>query len=229
LEYWVSPANRVSDPATFGTRIAIVGQNDAIEYGFINQTTIQIWSYPIPPAVPSGGGQLDTTYSFPDNEWHHVATIASGTDIRNYFDGVLVGTGGGPTTNYGTNAIYNVHIGGGGGFDAGGNWFTGQIDEVAIFDKAIPAARVAAHYQAGKSGGVITTSGEVTVPGGGGGGITLTASLSGNTLTVSWTPAGGTLQSTPSLSGTPVWTDVGTANPAAVTVGPGARFLRVRN
>jgi hypothetical protein len=229
LEYWVSPSNRVSDPTSFGNRVAIVGQNDAIEYGFISPGTIQIWTYPPPPAAPpNGGGALDTAYTFPDNEWHHVATIASGTDIRNYFDGVLVGTGGGPTTNYGTNGIYNVHIGGGGGFDGTGNFFTGQIDEVAIFDKAIPPARVAAHYQAGKSGGVITTSGAVTPPVGAG--FTLTASQSGSNLTISWTPAGGTLESTPALTGaTTVWGMVGTANPTNITIGAGNSFYRVRS
>ena len=228
LEYWVKPIRtNVVDGTVWPNRVALVGQNDAIEYGFITPETIQIWTYPIPPAVPSGGGALDTTYPFPDNEWHHVATIASGTDIRNYFDGVLVGTGGGPTTNYGTNGIYNVHIGGGGGFDANGNWFTGQIDEVAIFDKAIPPARVAAHYLAGKSGGVITTSGAVTPPLAAN--ITLTATLSGNTLTISWTPSGGTLQSTTVLPAPGnVWTDVGIANPTPITIGSGNNFYRVK-
>jgi len=143
LEYWVSPANRVTDPTAFGTRIGIVGQNDAVEYGFIDQNTVQIWS--------SGGGSLNTAYGFPDNEWHHVATIADGQTIKNYYDGKLVGTGGSSTANYGS-STYNVHIGGGGVYDATGNFFTGGFDEVAIFDRAIPADRIAQHYQAGKSG-----------------------------------------------------------------------------
>jgi hypothetical protein len=215
LEYWVKPANRVADPATFGTRIGIVGQNDAIEYGFIDANTIQIWT--------PNGGSLNTTYSFPDNAWHHVATIADGASLKTYYDGALVGTGGSATGNYG-NSIYNVHIGGGGVFDASGNFFTGQIDEVAIFDKAIPAARVAAHYRAGKEGGVLTTSGAVTVPVA----IQLTVTKSGNNLTISWAPTGGTLQTTSSLSGVPVWTDVGTANPATVAIGSGNAFYRVK-
>ena len=143
LEYWVAPGNRVADPTTFGTRIGIVGQNDAIEYGFIDQNNIQIWT--------PNGGSLNTAYSFPDKEWHHVATIASGTDIKTYYDGVLQSTTSASTTDYGT-STYNVHIGGGGVFDATGNWFTGGIDEVAIFDRAIPAERIAQHYQAGKTG-----------------------------------------------------------------------------
>jgi hypothetical protein len=47
-------------------------------------------------------------------------------------------------------------VGGGGAFDATGNFFTGSIDEVAIFNKAIPAERIAAHYAAGKEGGTVT-------------------------------------------------------------------------
>ena len=144
LEYWVKPANRVSDPTTFGNRIGIVGQNDAIEYGFINPNTIQIWT--------PGGGSLDTPYSFPDNTWHHVATIADGRSIKNYFDGVFINQVTATTANYGSSS-FNVHVGGGGAFDATGNHFTGEIDEVAIFNKAIPAERIAAHFKAGKEGG----------------------------------------------------------------------------
>jgi hypothetical protein len=212
LEYWVLPTDRQNQ----GTRIGIVGQNDAVEYGFININTIQIWT---------PGGSLDTAYSFPDGEWHHIATIATGTEIRNYYDGVFVNSNANtPTTDYGS-STYNVHIGGSGVFDVIGNYFIGSIDEVAIFNKAIPASRIAAHYKAGKEGGVITTSGAVTPALN----YRLTASLSGNTLTVSWTPAGGTLQSTPAFAGAgTTWTDVGTANPATITVGTGNTFYRVK-
>ena len=222
LEYWVQPTNRVADPTTFGTRIGLVGQNDAIEYGFIDQNTIQIWT--------PNGGSLNSVYSFPDNEWHHVATIADGTALKTYYDGVLVATGGSAVTGnggYGTSA-FNVHIGGGGVFDASGNYFIGNIDEVAVFDKAIPAARIAEHFNAGKSGGVITQSGVVTPPIGGTG-PTLSFSRTGNTLTISWTPAGGTLQSTTALNGaSTIWTDVGPANPANITISSGSSYYRVQ-
>ena len=189
LEYWVKPADLANQPA----RVGIVGQNDTIEYGFIDNNTIQIWT--------PGGGSLDTDYPFPDNEWHHVATIASGTDIRNYFDAKLVGSGGTATSNYGTSA-YNVHIGGAGVFDITGNWFNGNIDEVAIFDKAIPADRIAAHYKAGKEGGLLLTSGAVT-PGGGGGGTVgnfTGIAIAGGQVTITWTS--GTLLSSPTVTGT---------------------------
>jgi hypothetical protein len=141
LEYWVKPAGR----ANFPTRVGIVGQNDAVEYGFIDPNTIQIWT--------PNGGSLSTAYSFADGEWHHVATIADGSSISTYYDGVLAGSESTTTTDYGA-STFNVHIGGGGVFDDAGNFFNGQIDEVAIFDKAISADRIAAHYKAGVEGAV---------------------------------------------------------------------------
>lgn len=209
LEYWVRPGGgRTEDPTLWQTRVGIVGQNDAIEYGFISPTTIQIWT--------PGGGALDTAYPYPDDEWHHVATIASGTDIRNYFDGVLVGTGGSATGNYGTSA-FNVHIGGGGVFDATGNFFTGQIDEVAIFDKAIPAERILAHFRAGKEGGIIEDDpAEFT-----------RAVAAGGNVTLEWT-GGGTLQSAPTVLGP--WTDVaGAASPYTTPANAPSAFYRIRN
>lgn len=56
---------------------------------------------------------------------------------------------------------------------------------------------------------------------------TLTATKSGNSLTVSWTPAGGTLWSTPSLT-SPSWTSVGTINPANLAITSSNLFLRVQ-
>jgi hypothetical protein len=55
---------------------------------------------------------------------------------------------------------------------------------------------------------------------------TLTISLSGGNVQISWTPAGGTLESRTSLtSGS--WTPVGTANPASVPVSGAEMYFRV--
>jgi hypothetical protein len=70
-----------------------------------------------------------------------------------------------------------------------------------------------------------------TGTGGGGTGTTLTITRTGNSISIAWTPTGGTLQSTSALTGaTTAWTDVGTANPASVTVSTtGTKFYRVKN
>jgi len=222
LEYWVTRTNS----ANAGGRVGLVGQNDAIEYGYIDPATIQIWT--------PNGGSLNSTWptNFVDGDWHHVATIADGTNLKTYYDGVLVATGGsaiGATGGYGTSA-YNVHIGGGGVFDATGNYLEGWMDEVAIFDRAIPAARVAEHFNAGKNGGVLTISGAVTpAEAGGGTGPRLTITSSGNQLTISWSPTGGVLQSTTALGGaSTVWSDAGSANPAHITATGGNHYYRVQ-
>lgn len=220
LEYWVRPTGRTNTAdgtVLWPGRVGIVGQNDAIEYGFIDPDTIQIWT--------AGGGSLDTDYTFPDDEWHHVATITDGSSIKTYYDGVLKGTTTQTSANYGS-STYNVHIGGSGVFDNVGNYFTGNIDEVAIFDKAIPANRVAEHFRAGKEGGVLVTNAGGPQPGG----IQVTAARSGANLSISWSPAGGTLQSANALTGQASdWTDVGPTNPATVPIGAtGNKFYRVR-
>ncbi len=205
LEYWVKPKNRVADPATFGNRIGIVGQNDAIEYGFINPNTIQIWT--------PGGGSLDTTYSFPDETWHHVATIADGRSIKNYFDGKFINEVRQTASNYGS-STYNVHVGGGGAFDATGNHFTGEIDEVAIFNKAIPAERIAAHFKAGKEGGSIAAEPAA-----------LGVARSATGITITW-DGGGTLESATSVTGP--WTTVaGAASPYTTATAAAATYYRV--
>jgi hypothetical protein len=131
---WIKPA------ATPGNRIGLFGQNDAIEFGFISGATIQCWT-------PSGGS-VNVEYPFPMNSWHHVVAVGDGANIRIYFDGTLAGTGGSAAANYG-NSSFPFNIGGGGIFDADGNFFNGQIDEVVVYHRALSAAEVQTLYQGG--------------------------------------------------------------------------------
>ena len=203
LEYWVKPTNREDNG---WSRVGIVGQNDTVEYGFINGTTIQIWT--------PGGGSLNTTYEFPDDEWHHVATIADGSQIVNYFDGVLINSGGGSTGNYGA-ANFNVHIGGGGVYDATGNHFEGGIDAVAIFNKAIPGERVEEHYRAGREGGSLPEP-EPTGP------ASISIANDGGNISITYE---GTLQASDSVTGP--YSDVaGAGSPYSVTADAPQKFYR---
>ncbi len=57
---------------------------------------------------------------------------------------------------------------------------------------------------------------------------TLTASVTGENLTISWTPTGGNLYSSPVLGPSAVWTLVGPANPsAAIPIGSGSKYYGV--
>jgi len=56
----------------------------------------------------------------------------------------------------------------------------------------------------------------------------VTATRSGNLISIQWSPTGGTLESTPAIGTTASWTAVGTANPATITIGTGTGFYRVK-
>jgi hypothetical protein len=60
--------------------------------------------------------------------------------------------------------------------------------------------------------------------------ITLNCTVSGGNVTVGWAPAGGTLWSSPALSGPgAVWTPVGTSNPTVLPNAGGSLFFKVSN
>ncbi|MGC8828354.1 MAG: lamin tail domain-containing protein [Verrucomicrobiia bacterium] len=129
---WIRPT------ATQNNRTGLWGQNDCIEFGFITASQIQIWT--------PGGGSLNVNYTFPLNEWHHVAVVGNGSSLKIFFDGVLQGTGGSATSSYGSSS-YPFNIGGGGVFDASGNQFVGDIDEVAVWFRALSDDEVARIYR----------------------------------------------------------------------------------
>lgn len=58
---------------------------------------------------------------------------------------------------------------------------------------------------------------------------TVSVVRSGSNVVVSWAPAGGHLESRPSLSPLVPWTVVGTNNPVTLPLGSGAQFFRVVN
>ncbi len=112
----------------------IVGQNDAIELGFISPGNIQIRT--------SGGGKLTVPYPFAMNEWHHVAATGDGERLRVYYDGVLASFAPTPTSSYGASP-YPLRFGGGGIFDESWGAFHGTIDDVRVFDAALSPESIA--------------------------------------------------------------------------------------
>jgi hypothetical protein len=136
--WFFQPASQTAD------RIGLFGQNDSVEFGFINPTTIQLWT-PM-------GGSLDVPWNDAlNNTWVHIAAVGNGTNLIVYLNGSQAGQGGASTTNYGT-STFPFRIGGGGIYDDGvgnTNSFNGLIDEVAVWGRALTAAEVQAQYTAG--------------------------------------------------------------------------------
>jgi hypothetical protein len=197
---WIRPSG------TQFNRSGLFGQNDVAEFGFINPTNIQIWT--------PNGGNLTVPYPYASNEWHHVAAVANGTNLKIYFDGALQNTGGTATGNYGSSG-FGFNIGGGGIFDANTNFFQGTIDEVAAFARALSDADISDLYQA-----ATPPAPEIA--------IAIARSPGGVTLT--W--PSGTLQYADELSGdgaSTVWTDLpGATSPFFTNTAALQQFFRVR-
>ncbi|UOX99768.1 PKD domain-containing protein [Blastococcus sp. PRF04-17] len=89
---------------------------------------------------------VTSSASFNDGKWHHVAASLSSAGMALYVDGTLVDARTDTTTGQAYNGYFRV------GSDramGGTNSFTGRIDEVALYPKALSGARVAAHAAAG--------------------------------------------------------------------------------
>ena len=114
---WVKPGFITAN------RVGLIGQNDSPEFGFINPTGVMLWT-------PSAGGN-ENPYPHPAGEWHHVAAVATQKYTKVYVDGEAT-TVNGNWSNHGRSNFF-VNIGGCGVWDPDGNWFSGAMDEVALF------------------------------------------------------------------------------------------------
>ena len=115
-----------------GNRVGLIGQNDAVEYGMINPTTMQYWT----PA-----GSINVDFGPTLEEWTHVAVIVNADGMHVYANGEQIGTagGGGPVSSGDT-----FNMGGDGVYDATGNWFLGSIDDVAVWNVALSEDQIVA-------------------------------------------------------------------------------------
>jgi hypothetical protein len=141
------------------------------------------------------------------NQWTHLAATYDGTTKRFYVNGVEVGIS---TTPFGVNDSSVLRIGGGASEGSGNYFFEGDVDEVAIYDKALTSEQIVQHFLAGSP---ITEA------------PSLTGARQGDNLVLTW--SGGTLVSADTVNGS--WEDVaGATSPLTVTPTGQARFYRVR-
>jgi hypothetical protein len=87
---------------------------------------------------------IDSATPVAYNTWHHVAGTYDGTALRIYVNGALSATEPDAPASIPANTA-RLLIGATG---YSGNSTTGRIDEVAIYNKALTAARIKAHYDA---------------------------------------------------------------------------------
>lgn len=140
------------------TRGGYFGQNDKLEFGDAGGgTQIEAWT--------GGSGSLYAPYAAADDQWAFITYVADGSTNRLYVDGVqAVAVAGG----VGGTSAFNFNVGGGGIFNATGDYFLGEIDEVAVFDKAVTPGRVKQLFDAALGNvapGLVSTFPSVSPPG----------------------------------------------------------------
>ncbi|MFF3624934.1 LamG-like jellyroll fold domain-containing protein [Streptomyces sp. NPDC002467] len=116
----------------------------------------------------SGNGAGNTSpNTVTDNKWHHaVITAQAGTQTL-YLDGTQVAQATNVPVNHSANKTTYI----GAGFTQywpaspgnGVNYFTGQIDEVAVYPRTLTSDQVARHYNAGTRASVSSLAATVTV------------------------------------------------------------------
>lgn len=121
-----------------GSRIGFFGQNDAVEFGYIDSTTLELWT-------PDGGSVawVINNAIFPQNQWNFVTVTANNQTapyLNLYINAISRATGGSLTDTFG-NSVSNFSIGGR-VWDPTNNNFTGMIDEVMVFNRTLSADQV---------------------------------------------------------------------------------------
>jgi hypothetical protein len=111
------------------------GQNDLLEFGDADSGA-NIEAY-----INAHSANIKFPYAFKDNEWGFYTIVGDGTQVIVYTNGLAAASSAKVVDSYGSSA-YFFNIGGGGVFNATGDFFQGNIDEVALFDKALTAEQV---------------------------------------------------------------------------------------
>ncbi len=130
ISAWVNPAT-----STASTQLAIMGKSSevilSLSYG---QSRFTIY------ATAGGYSQAMGGTILPANTWYHIVGTFDGNQIKIYENGVLKGT-----TNYSTSIADTAaipYIGSAGGYQ----FFSGSIDDVRIYNRALSAYEVGQLY-----------------------------------------------------------------------------------
>ena len=103
---------------------------------------------------PGDTRTVNTSQSYRDGAWHHVVGTLGADGMKLYVDGELKAQRADTTTAQGYQGYWRV------GNDTLSSWpgapssaqFEGSIDEVAVYNEALSAQRVSAHYDVAKTG-----------------------------------------------------------------------------
>ncbi|MBR4250146.1 MAG: hypothetical protein IKQ24_08340, partial [Verrucomicrobia bacterium] len=143
---WVK---RSSAYGEFTARGGYFGQNDQLEFGDGNNINqIEAWS--------PGAGQIKVDHHFVDNEWTQIILTYSWDETtmveKLYLNGLLAYNNTKTSKMNSEGKSYFINIGGGGVFNSSGDYFRGDIDDVAVLSTALTEEDVNLLYNVGKYG-----------------------------------------------------------------------------
>ena len=122
---------------------ALIAHGEGSDYRIARQGDSQNMSY------AGGTGDIGGPPNVTDTEWHHVVAISeAAVSTRLWVDGELVATGGAP--NLTNNGAANLQIGG--NPNAGGRDWDGDVDDVAMWSRALTDDEITSLYTKSKAG-----------------------------------------------------------------------------
>ncbi|MDI6451255.1 LamG-like jellyroll fold domain-containing protein [Anaerobaca lacustris] len=127
---WVSAGNT-------GVYSSLFGQNDLIEFGFTTENGGQVGTW----MAGNGWAFIGANYGFSYPSWHHLALAGDATRIALYIDGQEQASDEGGMTGGTSSYFFSI---GGNVFNATGDWFRGEIDDVWLFSRALTQAEIQA-------------------------------------------------------------------------------------
>jgi hypothetical protein len=203
LEAWVHPA------AAQGGTAQIIAHGGAESASGVVLKITDADFYDI--GSDDGNGFNGVSFNMPledqaGNAWVHLAGTYDGTAWHLYRNGDLVASA---TNAVGALALPGLEWAIGSQGDGNGGFLSGLVDEAAIYNKALSAAQIAAHY-ASAVGAVRS----------------LSIARAGGNVAITW--SGGTLQSADEATGT--YSDVAGSPQSPLTVTPAAarKFYRLK-
>ncbi|MCX5647368.1 MAG: discoidin domain-containing protein [Phycisphaerae bacterium] len=120
-----------------GVYASLFGQNDLVELGFTTESGGQLGTW----MLGNNWAFLGANYGFPYPSWHHVALAGDRTKITLYIDGQEMASDKGGMSSGTSSFFFNI---GGNVFNATGDWFRGEIDDVWLFSRALTEAEIRA-------------------------------------------------------------------------------------
>lgn len=161
----IQPANTITIESWFKCDPGTCGQPDdnwpmIFRWRFFGYALLLIGMVPVGEVNATGSGSsVSATTPIADTKWHHMAVTRSSTTLSLYVDGGLVAstptTGSIKYTSGGGTAIARD-----GAHDS--DYFQGYIDELAIYNYALGADRIAAHWLAGGGHAISRPPAEMT-------------------------------------------------------------------